>query len=207
MNATSSFIYTILEWITRFAYLNLLWIVFTLAGGILLGFFPSTTAMFAVSREWLRGNTDKPVFKTFWSHYRTDFWKSNRLGLVVAAVIALIALDIFYIQGSAELLSWTYVPLFAFMLLFVLFLFYLFPSFVHYDIKVRSVIKNSFLLMLINPINNALILLTLVPLYFLMSLVPALAVIFGGSLYAFITMWFALHAFTKASGQTESVSE
>ncbi|PSL41647.1 putative membrane protein YesL [Planomicrobium soli] len=210
MNATSSFIYTILEWITRFAYLNLLWVIFTLAGGILFGFFPSTTAMFAVSREWLRGNTDKPVFQTFWSYYRTDFWKSNRLGLFVAAIVFLIALDIFYIQGSAELLSWTYVPLFAFMLLFVLFLFYLFPSFAHYDIKVRNIIKNSFLLMLINPINNLLILLTLVPLYFLMSFVPALAVIFGGSLYAFITMWFAMHAFNKAnktSGQAEGLSE
>jgi uncharacterized membrane protein YesL len=64
--------------------------------------------------------------------------------------------------------------------------------------------------MLINPINNALILMTLVPLYFLMSLLPALAVIFGGSTYAFITMWFAMHAFDKAnktSGKTESLSE
>lgn len=210
MNAASSFIYTILEWITRFAYLNLLWLLFSLAGGIVFGFFPSTTAMFAVSREWLRGNTDKPLFKTFWDYYRADFWKSNRLGLFVAVIIALLALDIFYIQGSNELLSWTYAPLFAFMLLFILFLFYLFPSFVHYDIKVRSVIKNSFFLMLINPINNVLILLTLVPLFFLMSLLPALIVIFGGSAYAFVTMWFALHAFSKtnkASGQMEGLSE
>ncbi|TWT25384.1 YesL family protein [Planomicrobium sp. CPCC 101110] len=210
MNAASSFIYNILEWITRFAYLNLLWLLFTLAGGIVFGFFPSTTAMFAVSREWLRGNTDKPLFSTFWDYYRTDFWKSNRLGLFVTVIIALIALDIFYIQGSSELSTWTYAPLFAFMLLFILFLFYLFPSFVHYDIKVRSVFKNSFFLMLVNPINNVLILLTIVPLFFLMSLVPALAVIFGGSAYAFITMWFALHAFNKthkAGGQTEGLSE
>ncbi|WKA55396.1 YesL family protein [Planococcus shixiaomingii] len=210
MNAMSSIIYAALEWITRFAYLNLLWIVFTLAGGILFGFFPSTTAMFAVSREWLKGNTDKPVLQTFWNYYRTDFWKSNRLGLFVALIGLLIALDIFYIQSSTELVSWTYIPLFAFMLLNVLFLFYLFPSFVHYDIKVRSVIKNAFLLMLINPINNILILLTMAPLYFLMSFLPALLVIFGGSAYAFITMWFALHAFNKAnkaSGKVEDFSK
>lgn len=210
MNAASSFIYNILEWITRFAYLNLLWIVFTLAGGVIFGFFPSTTAMFAVSREWLKGNTDKPVFKTFWEFYRIDFWKSNRLGIVVAFVALLIVLDILYIQSSNELLSWTYAPLFAFMLLFLLFLFYLFPSFVHYDINVRGIMKNAFLLMLINPINNVLILLTLVPLYFLMSFIPALIVIFGGSLYAFITMWYALQAFNKAhkkNSQTEGLSE
>jgi uncharacterized membrane protein YesL len=211
MKATSSFIYSILEWITRFAYLNLLWLAFTLAGGIILGFFPSTTAMFAVSREWIKGNTDKPVFKTFWEFYRNDFWKSNRLGLFVAFIGLLIVLDVFYIQSStSKLLSWSYAPLFAFMLLFALFLFYLFPSFVHFDIKVRAVIKNSFFLMLINPATNVLLLLTLVPLYFLMSMFPALIVIFGGSAYAFITMWYALHAFNKAnnrSSQKEGLSE
>ncbi|MGI2329230.1 YesL family protein [Planococcus sp. YIM B11945] len=206
MNAASSFIYNILEWITRFAYLNLLWIIFTLFGGVVLGFFPSTTAMYAVARQWLKGETDLPLFQMFWGYYRQEFWKSNLLGVFVTLITALIAADILFIQSNSnDLLSWTYAPLFAFMLLFALFLFYLFPSFVHYDVNVRSVIKNSFLLMLINPLNNLLILLTLVPLYYFMSLVPPLVVIFGGSVYAFLTMRFALHAFNKASSQTESL--
>ena len=69
MNPTSGFIYNVLEWITRFAYLNLLWILFSLAGGVIFGFFPATIAMFAIAREWLKGNRNTN-FNTFWKHYR-----------------------------------------------------------------------------------------------------------------------------------------
>lgn len=210
MNTTSSYIYLVLEWITRLAYLNFLWVVFSLLGGILFGFYPATTSMFAVCREWLKGNTDLPLFKTFWDFYKKDFVKSNLLGLFISVLLLFIVLDIFYIQSSPDQqLNWTYIPLFAFMLLFTLFLFYLFPVFVHYDIKVPHVIKNAFFLMLVNPAATAVITLCLVSLFFIMILLPALAFLFGGSLYAFITMWMAMHAFNKthekASHQRESL--
>lgn len=200
MNPTSGFIYNVFEWITRLAYLNLLWILFSLAGGLIFGFFPATIAMFAISREWLKGNFDIPILKSFWDYYRRDFLKSNLLGIFISIIIFLIAIDIIYIQGNTNgLLTWTYIPLFAFMLLFIMLLFYIFPAFVHYDIKVQYVMKNSFLIMLINPISSLLIILCLVPLFFIMKSFPALAFIFGGSSYAYITMWISLHAFNKAN--------
>lgn len=211
MNTLSSSIYLVLEWITRFAYLNFLWVVFSLLGGILFGFYPATTSMFAICREWLKGNTDLPVFKSFWEFYKKDFLKSNLLGIFISVILLFIVLDIFYIQASPnEQLDWTYIPLFAFMLLFTFFLFYLFPAFAHYDIKVPSVIKNAFLLMLVNPPATAVIVLCLVPLFFIMRQFPALAFIFGGSLYAFITTWMAMYAIgrthKKASHPKEFLS-
>lgn len=203
MNSTSSFIYNILEWITRFAYLNFLWIVFSLLGAVVFGFFPSTLAMFAVSRDWLRGNTGRPVFQSFWKYYRRDFVKSNLLGLFITLIAGFIAVDLFYIQASSADLSWTYIPLFAFMFLFVMYLFYLFPTFVHYDLKVGQIIKNAFLIMLINPINSFIIFLCLGSIAVIMQAVPALAVIFGGSIYAFITTWIALRAFNRVDGKND----
>lgn len=198
MSNTSSVIYSIMEWITRFAFVNILWILFSLAGGIILGFFPSTIAMFAIVRDWLRGNSEVPVFKTFWKYFKKEFWKSNRLGLFIMAIFAIIGIDIWYIQINLnELLTWTYIPLLAFMLLFLLFLFYIFPAFVHYDLKIFKLVKNAFLIMLINPLNTILIILCLGSLYFVMRSIPALAFIFGGSSYAFITMWLCLNAFNK----------
>ncbi|MEK4403638.1 MULTISPECIES: YesL family protein [Sporosarcina] len=200
MNPTSGFIYNVFEWITRFAYLNLLWILFSLAGGIIFGFFPATIAMFAITREWLKGNTEKPILKAFWEYYRRDFLKSNLLGIFISIIIFLITIDIIYIQSNTNGdLTWTYIPLFAFMLLFIMLLFYIFPAFVHYDIKVQYVMKNSFFIMLINPFNSLLIILCLVPLFFIMKGFPALAFIFGGSSYAYITMWISLHAFNKTN--------
>ncbi|MFT4413950.1 YesL family protein [Fredinandcohnia humi] len=199
MNSISSTIYSLLEWITRFAFIQLLWILFTLAGGIILGFFPSTIAMFAIVRSWIRGNSDIPIFTSFVNFYKSEFIKSNKLGIVIMVVVAFVGLDLYYIQQNANTyLSWTSIPLFAFMALFVLFLFYLFPAFVHYDLNNISIFKNAFLIMLINPINTFFIVFSLASLFAIMCLFPALAFIFGASSYAFITMWFSLYAFNKA---------
>lgn len=207
MNSTSSFIYNVLEWVTRFAYLNLLWILFTLAGGILLGLFPATIAMYAIVRQWLNGNTDLPVLSSYWDYFKQEFKRSNLLGLVIYAVVGFIVLDFFYIQSSPDEWSWTFAPLFAFMLLFLLFLFYLFPVYVHFELTLWRVFKNSFLLMLVNPFHNLMIIFTLVPAFMLMNALPAVAFLFGGSGFAFITMWICLHAFNRTKGKEKAAAE
>ncbi|WP_138419071.1 YesL family protein [Aquibacillus sediminis] len=200
MNNTNNVIYNILEWINRFAYINLLWILFTILGAGILGFYPSTTAMFSIVRTWLQGNKDVPVFKTFSNYFKRDFFKSNLLGLFITFIIVLLAIDIFYIQVNIDQqLTWTYIPLFAFMLFFILFLFYIFPTFVHYDVKLTQIIKNAFLIMLISPIQSFFIILSLGSIYFVMRALPALFFIFGGSTYAFITMWLAMHTFNRVA--------
>ena len=207
LNRTTSAIYNILEWITKFAYVNLLWVLFTLLGGIVLGFYPATTAMFAMVRDWLRGKSDLPVFKSFWNYYKREFWKSNRLGIFITILFALIALDIYYIQANtSEQLVWTYIPLFAFMLLVVLYLFYIFPGFVHYDLKVLPLLKNTFLIMIISPIYSFWMIVCLVSMYFIMRAAPALFFIFGGTAYACITPWLGLHAFDRIQEKKKSMN-
>lgn len=198
MDSFNSALYNILDWITKFAYINILWIFFTLLGGIILGFYPSTISMFAIIRDWLHGNTDSPLFKTYWRYFKRDFAKSNILGLIINVLIALIVIDIYYIQTNMnEQLTWTHIPLFSFMLLVILFLFYLFPSFVHYSLNLFQLIKNAFLIMLISPLNSFLMILCLGSIYFIMKAVPALFFIFGGSTYAYITTWLCLNTFYK----------
>lgn len=65
MNGFIDGYYRFAVWITRFAYLNLLWIAFSLVGLGVVGFFPATAAMFAVVRKWVHGEKDIPVFQVF----------------------------------------------------------------------------------------------------------------------------------------------
>src|SRR5699024_1434837 len=167
----NSKLYNILEWITKFVYVNLLWFVFTLAGGIIIGLYPSTVVMFAMVRVWLRGKSVLPVLKIYWNYYQADFFKSNLLGIFINILIAYITLN--------EQLTWTHIPLFAFTLVVILFLFYVFPSFVHFDLKVIPLIKNAFLIMIISPSYSFLIIVSLVSVYFIMKFIPALFFIFG----------------------------
>lgn len=198
MNPAGGFIYTSLEWVTRLAYANLLWGLFTLAGGIVFGLFPATTALFAITREWLKGNSDLPVFKTFWNFFKKEFFKSNLLGLFVAGMMVILLVDLWYIRLNADDTGQlVYIPLVIFIVSFSLFLLYIFPAFVHYDLKMRQVIKNAFLIMLVNPLHTFLMIVCLVSIFFVIRVVPALAFIFGASSYAFITMWLSYHAFNR----------
>lgn len=195
MNLFTSTIYRATEWITRLAYLNLLWIFFTLTGLLLFGFFPSTLAMYAIVRDWLNGKTDIVIFKNFWNYYKTEFVKSNLLGLFLITIIVLIGLDIYYVQMND--FTWISIPLYAMILLFILFLFYLFPAFTHFDLNLFPLMKNTFFIMLISPLHTLLIIICIGALFIFINVFPGSALIFGGSLYALITSWLALHAFNK----------
>lgn len=186
----------------KFAYVNLLWVIFTITGGVILGLYPATTAMFAMVRDWLRGKSDLPVFKTFWRYYKLDFLKSNLLGIFINLLLMLIAIDIFYIIVNNQL-TWTHFPFYAFILIVVLFMFYIFPSFAHFNLNVIPLIKNAFLIMIISPIQSFLMIVCLVSVYFIMRAVPALFFIFGSTAYAFITTWLGLHAFEKIQQKQE----
>src|SRR5699024_5362480 len=102
-----------------------------------------------------------------------------------------------------EQLTWTHIPLFAFTLIVILFLFFVFPSFVHFDLKVIPLIKNAFLIMIISPGYNFLIILSLVSVYFIMKFIPALFFTFAGITYAFITTSLCRHAFNNIKQQRE----
>ncbi|PAE17021.1 hypothetical protein CHH91_07225 [Virgibacillus sp. 7505] len=197
MNRFSSSLYQLFEWITRFAYLNVLWILFTIAGGFIFGFFPSTIAMFTIIRDWLKGESGSALFPSFWTYFRREFWKSNRLGVFVTGLSIIIVIDFWYMRILTTSLTWTHIPLLVFILFSLLLLFYLFPTFVHYDSGVRTIIRNAFLIMLIHPLHTLLILICLASLTMIMYVLPSLAFLFGGSSYAFITMWLSLHAFTS----------
>src|SRR5690625_5498772 len=135
--------------------------------------------MFTMVRDWLRGNSDFAVINTVCEYYKLHFLKSNLLGVFLNILFGLIAIDIYYIQiNMNEQLTWTKIPLFAFMLIVALFLFYIFPSFVHFDLKVVTLIKNAFLIMIVSPIQSFLMIICLVSVFFIMQAIPALFFIF-----------------------------
>ncbi|MGY3715721.1 YesL family protein [Sutcliffiella cohnii] len=191
-------LYKILEWITRFAYINALWIIFTLAGGILLGLFPATVALYSIIRQWLKGNWEQPIFQQFFLYYKLEFWKSNRLGIFLYTIGIILTINIFFLYENINLLlSWTAAPFLAGIVIFILLLFYLFPAYVHFDEQNKVVVKDAFLIMLISPIYTLGMFISIAAFAVIVSLLPALFFIFGVSFYGFITMWFALHAFNQ----------
>lgn len=191
-------LYRMMEWITRMAYLNILWLSFTILGLVILGLFPATNAMFAIVRKWIIGETDIPVFKTFWKIYKQEFVKSNMLGYLVSSVGYILYMDFVILNAStSNLVNLLNIPILLLSLIYLLTMFYIFPIFVHYDMKLFQVVKAAFFMMILNPLATFIMLLGSVSTYYIMINLQGLIPIFSGSVLALIIMMPAQHAFQK----------
>ncbi|MFB3165311.1 YesL family protein [Neobacillus sp. 179-J 1A1 HS] len=194
MNKLSmSGLYTLTEWITRFAYVNLLWIGFSLLGLVVFGISPATVAMFTIIRKWIMGDNDFPVFQTFWNSYKKEFLRGNRLGLVIALLAYIIFIDLNYIKLDTII----QIPLYLIIFAIVMTILYIFPVYVHYNVTFIQLFKNSFFIMMVNPLSSILMLIGFVALFLVMKFLPALSFFFGGSLSAGIIMSSCYLAFQK----------
>lgn len=191
-------LFTLTEWITKFAYLNLLWMLFSLIGLLFFGIFPATVAMFAVIRKWLLGQSDIAIFPYFWKIYKQEFLKSNLMGLVVAFFAMILYVDLLFMQTNSNLtLVLLHVPLYLFIFSCVLTLLYLFPVYVHYDTKFVQTFKNAFLTMIIHPLHNLAMVSGIALTCFALSYIPGLAFFFGSSFIAYMIMGTCYDAFKK----------
>lgn len=196
--------YRISEWILRLFYVNLLWVVFLFPGLIVFGLFPSTAAMFAVVRKWVRGEPDIAVFKTFWQSYKAEFIKSNLIGLVLVLITYVFYIDFQFIQLSTNgVVRTLHIPLLIIFFLSALISLYVFPVFVHYDVKIFQVFKNSFLLMIMFPLVTVSMVVTCLGVYWIMMRIPGLIPLFGGSLFAFVLTWGANLTFNRLEMKRE----
>ena len=71
MEKLQSNLNSLFTWIYRLMIANFLWLFFTLNGFILGGVFPSTSALFAVCRKWIKGE-DVNIYNTFKNYYKKD---------------------------------------------------------------------------------------------------------------------------------------
>jgi uncharacterized membrane protein YesL len=192
------------EWISRLAFLNLLWISFSLLGLIIFGFFPATVAMFAVVRKWMLGNDEMSIFKTFWTSYKREFLKSNILGVIITALGLILYIDYhFIINSPSGFVSILYVPFFIITFIFISMLFYIIPIFVHYDMKISQVIKSSFFVMIMNPLSTFYMLIGSFGILFVLSYAPPICLLYSGNLLALFIMKPATNAFEKINQKSQ----
>ncbi|WP_017470770.1 YesL family protein [Amphibacillus jilinensis] len=185
----SRLLFQLAEWITRLAYLNLLWLTFTFLGFVIFGFFPATISTFAIIRKWIKGQTDLPIFKTFWSIFRQEFIKANGYGLIISIVGGLSYTHLVFLSLHRDSnLLFVQFPLYLFLFFALLTLLYLFPVYVHYNLGFFTVIKQAFLLMLIHPLHNIAMLIGISLTIFVFNYIPGLTFFFAGSFIAFLLM-------------------
>ncbi|WP_404455506.1 YesL family protein [Oceanobacillus kapialis] len=195
-------------WITRLAYLNILWISFTLAGLGVLGIFPATAAMFAVVRKWTRGEDEIPITATFWKAFKKEFLQANKMGycllLIGYALIQQLQIlwrqeDMMYVLAGFGVLLLVF--------LYAIVLLYAFPVFAHFQLSVLNYIKWPVIIGVVHPLLTIVLAVALFFIYTIVyATVPALLFFFGGSITAYILTWGAGKTFAKYEQQTAPIN-
>lgn len=197
--------FRICEVISRLAYLNILWILFTLLGLGIFGIIPATVALFAVIRKWVMGDTDVPIFATFRKIYRKEFLKSTMLGGSLLLVGYILYVDFIYLPSDG-IFAVVRFGLMIVSLLFVIILLYIFPLFVHYEWKNRLYIKYALVLGASHPHYTLLMLIGIGVLYFVSVKIPGIIPFFSISLLAYIIMWTSYQVIQKIEA-TQKIEE
>jgi uncharacterized membrane protein YesL len=197
-------IYRFCEWIMRLAYVNLLWIMFSIVGLVILGFFPATAAMFAVTRQWMMGREETPVFSTFWNNYRKEFWRSNLLGWLMVLFGYILYIDY---RILAQMEGWWALSIQVVLLLITLFYtvvaLNIVQVFVHYEVKVLQYLKFAFVIGFSYLHWSIFMGVGVFSLYFIFMTVPGLIPFFSGSALCFMMMWSSYHVFKRIQEKSE----
>jgi uncharacterized membrane protein YesL len=189
-------IYNLCKWITHFAYMNILWVLFTLLGGVVFGIIPSTVAMFAIARKTAMDEEDIPVFKTFWGTYRSEFLRSNLLGLILTGIGLVWYFDLHFFrqfEGSIYTIM-NYAMMMLGMVFFIL-LIYVFPVYVHYDLKLYQYLTYALKIGFLRPASVVFMFVGTVCTYYFLIYLPGLIPLFGISFFVYFNMWIAYKSF------------
>ncbi|MFC7404330.1 YesL family protein [Georgenia alba] len=170
----TSRMYALSEWVLRAMLLNLLWLLGTLAGAVLLGFAPATLAAHHVARQYARG-TDGYVLREYVATYRREFWRAQALLLPPVLLLLAATTSALLLRGSAlpgaDVVAAASAVVAGCLVLVLLYL----PSLaVHYDVPTTRALSRAFLLAVANLPSTVLLVLVLAATCYASARLPGL---------------------------------
>ncbi|CAN7482524.1 DUF624 domain-containing protein [Arthrobacter sp. LjRoot78] len=192
-NAKAYSFFDTLLWI---ACLNLLWMVFSLAGLGVLGIGPATAAAQILVRRRVRGEA-APLLRSFAGEFGRNFGRANGLMLPVLLAGAALALNWNYFSRSGDLLSQLMA---AGAFLAAIFLAavacHLFPMFARYELPLPQYLLMSSRFALRHLAGTAILLFVTAVALFASQAVPGLIPFFSVGAWLYVTGWLCDRFFT-----------
>lgn len=180
-------------------FLNILWSLFSVLGLFVLGLFPATVALYAVLRKAIVEPDDIPVFKVYWREFKKEFVRSNILGYLFVVVGLILYLDFKLLQQfDIYMLHFIFMGIIIFcILIYLVTLLFVFPVFVHLDLKLWEYPKYALILAIGRPLMTITMIVGLTIVFILYIKFPVLIPIFGVSILSYLVMKIALHSLPK----------
>jgi uncharacterized membrane protein YesL len=195
------------EWVMRLAYVNVLWVLFSVFGLIFFGMSPASVALFTILRKWLMKETDVPIFRTFQETYKKEFRKANKIGWIMAMIGMFLYIDFKFLIGIGGTIQYVLsVPLLIITILYFITMLYIFPVYVQYELPLLQYIKNSFYIGIINMHITILMMAATFLLGILFTYIPGVVPFFSVSLVSLIAMTGAKQSFHRTEAKQKKLS-
>ncbi|MEC1525936.1 YesL family protein [Neobacillus niacini] len=190
--------YQLAEKVMRLMQFQLLWILFSLCGGLILGFMPATVGLFTVIRRWMLGNEDnKSYTSVYWTTFRKEFWKANGLGLILSIMGFLLYMNFSLIRFSHGVIYWCLLILVIMAsILFIVLMLYIIPVYVHIENRFSRYFSISLLMGVSFPFHTLLMVIGFYLLLLLFKTVPGLIPFLSIGPISCLSMWISMKVFT-----------
>lgn len=196
--STTGGIFKICEWIYRLAYLNIIASLFTLLGLGIFGFFPSIIAMYTIIHRWQSGEDITSVFREFCRLYKQHFIKSNGICVLFILVGIFLYIDFALVQNLNGILFYLLLGSSTTVLILsmgvFLHMFFLLSQTEH-NLVVQ--IKGAIHVTARYPFQTGWMFLSVTSFLFISAVIPAVGILFAGSVSTFIVVSFSRHLVRK----------
>lgn len=170
------------NWMMRLAYVNLLWILFTLMGAVVAGFSPATAAAFSICRRWMRSEEEFPVFSSFWKEYKQSFIRSQGYGWISLLLLLVLYLDFLYFSSKSSTVFFIFSAIAILLTIIVaMAILYIFPVYTHYRLNFFQYWRYSLSIAMIHPLQTLFTALGTVTISAILLKLPSLFPFFGAS--------------------------
>lgn len=191
-------LYEVSEYITTIAYLNLLWLFFTLIGGVILGIHPATAALFIALRRCRKEDVYTVDFKSFKQDFKHEFKKANILGVYITGVLALLVVNgallftneaiVHPVIGVVYVLS---------IVLSTILLIYVYAVYEYFDKPAHTIITYAIIIGMANPLVTVPLILLVLLLSAAIYSTSGLPLFFGVSATAFVIVKYVSGILTR----------
>lgn len=173
-------LHTMFSVIAWCAWLNAMWLAFTLLGGVLLGVGPATIAACVLARRRMRGESIH--FGDFASVWRREFVRGSLVVLPVMVVVVLLFTNYVYFSALGPQAGGARLVTLAALVLALGAGSYVAPMFAHYHLRPHQYLSKAMRFALGRPVSTIILLFILTAFAFASAVMPVLlaVVTFGG---------------------------
>lgn len=226
--------YRVSEWIMRLSAINILWVICSIPVFFMLltmlaspelttdailsslwmiailspfTLIPATVAMYGVARKWVMGDTDVPLFKTYFRCYKENYKQAMLGGLLFLVIGVLLIVCIRFYSSQTNALHWLSFLFISFGVVYIGALLNFFSLLVHFHMKLLQLVKNAFIMTMGQPFTSIGILATNAVIVYISTRYTFLIPFFMGSVSAFVTFWYFYRGFQRLQDKAEKAKE